>query len=263
MRIILSRDRAAQLDLLLASLERNAEPEETIVIARASSTEFARGYEIVDDERVGFDLWWEDDFEGDVRTALGGCQFTTFLCDDDIYFGRSDWRPDWTEDLLTFSPRLGLNTTIQYPSGLEQAWPATGYSTVWNWQQAELDFGYPGSVDGHVFRTEDLQRMLAGKSFPNPTALECALVAGCDELAAERPLMTCYPHSVLVGCPINKVSEQSNVRHGGMAIDHQANLNESFLNGFRLDLDAIDFTRVDGAHAELVMKWRQPVESRA
>jgi hypothetical protein len=262
-RLIFSRDRAAQLDLLLSSLEANAGPGFTIVIWRASDerglSDFRAGYQLLfEREREGVHGWeqgGDGEFEGMVRTALDlAGERTLLLCDDDVLY--RPWKEwvYWPESLLCFSLRMGVNCASQYPTGATQAYPGAFYH--WPSQAENGDFGYPGSLDGHQFRTDDLRRMLQGRTFPNPTALECALVEGCNELASERPMLSVYSEQRLVGLPLNRVSEQSNVRHGERSEYGAPALNERFLAGDRLDLSAIDFSQVSGAHHELELCWR-------
>lgn len=248
--IILSKDRPAQLDLLLRSIERNG-------VGQFVGTESERPVVITATHALTFEFL--------IRLELHlASEFVCFMCDDGILYRdfnpgvRPDnWLCEDNPEILCVSLRLGYNTHICYPSGLPNKMPA---SIPWQWSGLDWatlgDFAYPGSIDGHIFRTADVQRMLAGKSFPNPTALECALVAGCDELARERPLMACYPHSVYVGNPVNRVSEQSGVRYGTRFPVTAAECNERFLRGERIDLDALDFSHVDGAHTEIELVWK-------
>lgn len=280
-RIILSKDRAAQLDLLLRSLERNAPPEPTAIIYRTSNGLHALGYRKLFEEHRGTANWLYPDhgnFEQHVKGLVSTDHvdsFVTFLCDDDILYRPLVPNTDpfrWIADgdpLLCASLRLGANTVRQYPSDLPQEipWPTVGDMgrwMAWPWENGddvEHDFGYPGSLDGHTFRTADLRKMLDGRKFPNPTALECALVEGCNELADERPLMACYPHSVLVGNPINRVSEQSGVRFGTTFPVTADECNRRFLAGERIDLDALNFDHVNGAHTEVELRWRRANET--
>jgi hypothetical protein len=235
-------------------LKRHAPPERTVVLFHPGP-----GYGVVIPAGVRFEP--ERDFQRDLDRILKGEPddgTVTFLCDDDVVY-----RP-WLElpapaelleeddDLICWSLRLGANCLWQYPTGLAQLWPGLN---PWLWQIGQGDFGYPGSVDGHVFRAGDVRWMLYGREYPNPTALECVLVEGCARMAAERPLMGCYPLSVLVGVPVNRVSIQSNVRHGEQFPAPAQELLSSFLTGGRLDLDAVDFSSVDAAHVELELPW--------
>lgn len=262
MRIILSKDRPAQLDLLLRSLERNAPPERTKVLYRASTARFITGYKSVNKGR-----WYLEDenyasggFEDSIRYFLRladatAQQYISFFCDDDICY-RVGWQLPKTleHDVLCFSLRMGDNTKIQYPSNMPQRVPLL---PKWRWFDADLDFAYPGSIDGHVFRTVDVMGMLQYASFPNPTALECALVEGCNQLADRRPLMQCFSSSVVVGNPVNRVSEQSNVRFGASFPASAEWCNDRFLGGERIALERLDFSGVNGAHTEIKFEWEK------
>ena len=250
--VVFSRDRAMQLDLLLQSLDRYcADP--IVVIFKASTARYSDAYQQLREE---WDLPWrpfwpEVHFQNDVNHALRGSDLTTFLCDDNIVYkplAKIDVLFGEDNRFLTYSHRLGKNTVVQYPTGLDQEHPGCNY---YEWEHEEGDFGYPGSIDGHTFRTSDVIRMLDGKEYPNPTALECALVEGCREIANERPYMAIGEHSSVVGVPVNRVSLQSNVRHGNDPRLTAEALNEGYLAGERLKLSAIDFTNVNGAHTEL------------
>lgn len=253
MRLLFSKDRAAQLDLLLRSLERNAEPEETTVIWRASTPEFEEGYALLfgGSARVEHQ-WMEQFFEDDVREALSMSDETvTFLCDDDVMY-RYARTPVFGDHVLCFSFRLGANTTLCYPTGEPQAWPGVS----WEWRQQTGDFGYPGSLDGHVYRTDDIRFMLSYQHFANPTQLEDVLTAACHDLAEERPLMVSYPHSSVVSVPVNRTSDQSTVRYGQKHPVTAGELNTRFLTGERLDLAALDFSDVTSAHQEVELRWQ-------
>lgn len=269
--IILSKDRPAQLDLLLRSIKQNGGGQfSPYVVWDSSSAEFFDGYQTLREEHRGAAGFHSlNPLETDVRFYLNDAEeFVCFMCDDGILYRPTPGLDGFTNymlattELLTISLRLGENTRVCYPTGAAQALPILergGFE--WDWTKepqtpGESDFGYPGSIDAHVFRTADIQRMLAGKSFPNPTALECALVSGCQELAAERPLMACYPHSVYVGNPINRVSEQSGVRFGQTFPVTAAECAERFARGERIDLDSLDFSGVNGAHTEIELQWR-------
>jgi hypothetical protein len=260
--IILSKDRPAQLDLLLRSIERCGGGQ-----FEAQSIQpcgYMEGWE----QRIDHTGRWfslPDLFENAVRMALteaGEC--VCFMCDDGILYRHVpplelDSLPD---EVLCVSLRYGENTTEQYPTGFLNAFGSDDEPRetpegllTWEWKRAHGDYGYPGSVDAHVFRTEDVRRMLEPHTFPNPTALECALVEGCFALAAERPLMACYPNSLYVGNPINRVSLQSGVRFGTTFPVTAAECNERFQGGERIDLDALDFSGVNGAHTEIELQW--------
>ena len=234
--IILSKDRPAQLDLLLGSGAKNTDQTWDVRIVRDNSG---------------------PGFENAIWRSLQKTKtdYTCFMCDDGILYRPITEHCLPMQDEICFSLRLGDNTTVQYPTAMEQTPPE---ELVWNWtlHHDNGDFGYPGSIDGHIFRTADLIRMLDCKRFPNPTALECALVQGCEELADELPLMARARRSSYVGNPINRVSDQSGVRYGTKYPITAAECNRLYAAGQRIDLDALDFTSVNGAHTEIELVWK-------
>ncbi len=269
MRVVISKNRAAQLDLLLRSLDRFAWPEPTWAVVNWTDDDYRAGYELCERDHPevrflpeGSLGGWE--FERAVRFLLeqpDAGAFVTFLCDDDVIYRTAPSTPVFAAllepEVLCFSLRLGANTLVQYPTGFRQHPPAFDLGP-WPWRLADGDFAYPGSIDGHVFRAADLRTLLDGAEFPNPTALECVLA---DRLAAGalpgRPLMSCYPESVLVGLPVNRVSTQSNVRYGERVLRSAYDLNLLYTAGRRIALDSIPFDRVVGAHTELPFDWKR------
>lgn len=249
MRLVFSRDRAAQLDLLLRSLDRHAEPERTVTIWYASTPAFRDGYKAL---AVAPFTEEKGDFDHHLRSALTNCHddTVTFFCDDDIMFGSSRYPPSWLleEDVLTVSLRLGKqNAQMPLPEGFP----------IWEWQGLPRhDFGFPASVDGHTFRVSDVLKMIGEEEIPNPTMLETVMALRVESLG--RPLMACYENQCLVGVPVNRVSPSSGVEHGRIWPQTTAGMNERFLAGQRIDLDAIDFSQVNSCHHEFLFHWTEP-----
>jgi hypothetical protein len=225
--------RRAQLEALGRSMNRHTVGVRKHLVTDPAGKDFARA------------------IDGLLETAL---PFVMFACDDGLFVRDVGTLPgellEHNPDVLTFSLRYGANTTRSYPSDTElPAWPGP----VWEWWNAGGDFGYPGSVDAHVFRRDDLRRMLEPHAgvYTNPTYLEVCLDKACrDTMADCRPLMASYAASCYVGVPVNRVSAQSNVRAGATHPQPAAELNERFDAGERIDLDAID-----GPHTEIRFEW--------
>lgn len=271
MRIVLSKDRPAQLDLLLRSFQL-APPEPTAIVWTASTLPFERGYERLRTLYAPAPIRWLDDrsppgFEGLIRSCVtiaqeGPRPTVTFLCDDGAFIREPP--PDataWLEHfpgVVCFSLRLGDNTTVCYPTGAAQTVPG---GRMWRWADGEGDFGYPGSVDAHVFRAADVAAILHEASLQhpvgNPTTLELVLVAGCERLREQRPYMLRPRLSCYVGIPANRTSLQSGVRNSGDPELSAESLNERWLAGGRLTLEPLDLGLVDGAHAELPLRWSE------
>lgn len=258
MRLIFSKDRAAQLDLLLRSLRQNASHEATKVIWDASNREFLDGYRNLPVDPMS-DLV-ELPFDIRLRRELMECPdpTVTFFCDDDIVFRRVPPHDlyltfgTFSEDVLCFSLRLGSqNAQMEWPSGR-----VSHDTTIWDWTKLpRTDFGFPGSIDGHTFRVDDVLWMIEDRKIPNPTFLETVLAERCELFWAHRPLMACYEQQSVVGVPVNRVSESSGVPFGQKYPADQAGLNKRFLKGQRICLDVLDFSGVDGCHTEIKFEW--------
>ena len=250
--VVFSKDRACQLDLLLTSLERNGRGLfHPVVLYRATNEEHEKAYSVCRER------FWKVPFQPDgdapVRVAaelFGLASYGCFFTDDSVLYRSIPFPPTQLSGrVLCFSLRLGLNTTWCYPYDREQITP-TARSVIlqWDWTTADGDFGYPASVDGHVFSGLDLYGALAGcAENANPNQMEEHLVKTFALDARVR--MASYPHSCLVGIPANIVTDTHRNRHAhGPTPD---DLCASYLSGKRLDLDAMDFTDVRGAHQDI------------
>jgi hypothetical protein len=232
--------RRAQLDLLRRSVAVNWPDAELFVVDAEAGPDFQR------------DLW--------IALTCWPSSYLAFACDDGVCFRRVDDRlyklALCDSDVLCWSARLGQNTTRCDPHGAEQAVPVgVGRRVAWRWQDAEHDFGYPGSVDAHVFRADLLLSLLDGRDTPNPTALECALMDACLSHADTYPLMACAHFSSYTGVPVNRVSEQSGVVHGRVHPQTAADLEARYAAGQRIQLDRIDAAEIDAAHTEIMYEW--------
>lgn len=263
--LIFSRDRPAQLDLLLRSLNARARTlfSHTTVLYRASGPEYLLGYKECAAEHPHTVFCNEHSFQHQTWTVLHGSGDATFafLCDDDIIMRPLTEQPPPEQvltdnlDILCFSLRLGLNTDYCYPLRRPQQRPHIlkwdSDALIWSWLHADGDFGYPGSLDGHVFRVGNLMGLIGSSDFTSPNRLEEALNHSC--WASERPLMACYRTSLLVGNAVNRVQHEFPNRHGETyPADPQA-LNQSYLAGNRLRLPHNQW--VDAAHTEIELSF--------
>jgi hypothetical protein len=120
---------------------------------------------------------------------------------------------------------------------------------IWRWRGAQGDFGYPMSLDGHIFRASDILPLIESRNFSTPNSLEEMLMTQARQIG--RPLMASYPHSCLVGVPVNRVQSAVPNRNGETHPYTVQDLNERYLRGERIDLHALDFSDIRGAHQEL------------
>jgi hypothetical protein len=259
--IVFSRDRAMQLDLLLTSLERNAPGIfDPVHVLWRSGPEYREGYEVCALNHPAVSFVPENDLAAQVRYLLHAADFASFFTDDDVLYRPVDATLTAAlhahPGLLCLSLRLGLNTTFCYPHARNQAYPSYGEKDdiiAWHWQGAPGDFGYPGSLDGHVFRGADLRAMLDDARFANPNRLEDVLMSKVGALG--KPLMVSYRESRLVGIPANIVNTTHPNRYGEQHAYDIAELNFRYLAGERIALDELDFSGIRGAHQEIELRF--------
>lgn len=248
--IVFSRDRPMQLDLLLTSLEQNAPGLfDVTVIWFADREKFLEGYAICAEEHPGVCFLFEDGLTYQVRHLLRDGGLMTFFTDDDVLYRRLNFIPRPLPNVICFSLRLGRNTTHCYPHGRSQSVPE---QFVWRWDEADGDFGYPMSLDGHVFRADDLLPLIG--NFSTPNWLEVMLMQSASEIS--RPFMSSFEHSHLLGVPLNRVQSDMPNRNGDTHPYSIQELNDRYLSGERIDLDALDFSDIRGAHQEIPLVFR-------
>lgn len=282
--IILSKDRAAQLRLLLQSIERNCPNlfKFISVLYKASNDDFNAGYELVKEEFVNVTWVKENDYYKDVMNLTSfPSKYTCFMTDDDIIYRRvpctaadidenmSSMKYDVNKPLC-LSLRLGLNTYMQdqyigqvaiAPNPLYN----DGKFLAWDWSKVPsyTNFGYPFSVDGHIFDTKIMYKLLSELKFNNPNQQEVAMSTKFNEYASEpisKILMLAFTTSVLINTPLNRVQEVCLNRSGEKFGITTEELNRRFLSGSILSLGDIDFSNIVGCHQELSMTWKNKNE---
>jgi hypothetical protein len=264
--IVLSKDRAAQLELLLQSIEVNMPYVKNVrVLYKSSDHKFSDGYELLlrDPPNLSYTIIWtpEQEFKNDMYRTIAECsRYFTFFTDDDIVYRNHMITEDEMDEvfddfgLACISLRLGLNTTVQYNYTGERAlFPAqmvdSGQLLVWNHNSVPGgNFGYPMSVDGHIFERRFFLSMLDRINFDGPNSMEGRLHT---KKSFAPPNMACLRRSVVVNTPLNRVQDVCTNRSGEQFGISDVELNDRFLAGERARLHKIDFSAIVGCHQEL------------
>jgi hypothetical protein len=267
--ICFSKDRAAQLDLFIRSIEKNAKNIFSIkVIYTTSNPEFEKGYEKLIEKFPEVKWIKEENFREQTIQAISDTEsdYTCFFTDDDIIYRKVDEQEmvsKLEEDNMTFcfSMRLGLNTTTCYTMNCDNVIRPDFEDDKfisWDWSVHYMDFGYPLSVDGHIFRTKEIHKLTKKITFENPNTYEGRL-----QMFSNYPKkkMWSYKNSALVNSPSNIVQSVYQNRKGETHGVSTKELNDAFLSGRCIELDKIDFSNIVGCHQELELPLTQLKEA--
>jgi hypothetical protein len=283
--IVFSKDRALQLDLLLQSIKKNCDFVSDIkVIYKTSSEAHEKSYKQLKFEHRA-EATFVDQASDCSRESIFYCayeacclaqsKYICFLTDDDIVYQNIEEK-DINDALFLFkdsafscfSLRLGFNTcerqvgaeTIHsFPYHAQFLKPEANDSIVL-WDRTTVPFGdywsYFLSVDGHIFRKDDIRQMSyllhewsQIEKFGNtPNTFESKLQRFNYEYG---PYMGCFTTSRVVNSPNNRVQNEAQNRSGDVYNYSSEYLNQLFLDGKRLSLEAIDFDHIKSPHTEL------------
>lgn len=258
--IIFSKDRAAQLELLLRSIETNI-PDlfSPVVIYTSSTRDFKHGYERLRDSYKESVLFVpETNLRKDIITQTNLA--TNHICystDDTVIF-----KPFGSKNILdirqdqVFSLRLGLNTVMQdIHTGTYQ--PAlTSYhedKDILTWQvnryHPHSNYGYPFALDMHIMPAKLIQSLISEFNWHNPTGLESGLTKYRDKIK----YLSSPKYSIAVNIPVNCAGGVT--QHGKFFPASLESLNESYLNGNLISLKHIAEQNIIGCHQEIELKY--------
>jgi hypothetical protein len=256
--VIFSKDRACQLDLLIRSIRKfwiGYNDCNITVIYKYSNDDFKKGYELLKAKHSEFKFREETAILKDIQMSFDTVTpYSMFLVDDDIFvrvFNIHDKDIVWHtftvhNGFVCLSLRLGANIHRNYEKGaIKQPMDfLNDFPYVWKWRQSESDFGYPGSVDGHIFRTPLLLSML--DSVDHCCNIEPTLMRHMPQ----NEYMICYNKSVIVNIPNNMVQKLHKNQHMNGNIN---DLNNKILEGKTIKLDP--FINIDNDSCHYPMEY--------
>ena len=256
--MIFSCDRPAQLDMLLRSMADLVRiPGRVCVIAKATSQVAAEGYQKIVTMHPGVKV---------LDQTAGGGFFVTMmselipashfmpLVDDDVFI--RPFRKDHPEfgmlndpGVSSVSLRLGVDITKCYAMGdLATPPPQRDQNGCYDWHGLPGDWGYPMSLDGNLYRANDIYPLITATQADNPNLLEAALSGS----PIVRPRICCYDEPRLVNIPHNRVQNVYSNRSMGQEVNE---LNARFNEGHRLAYEHFEKIRCSTVHAELPLRY--------
>jgi hypothetical protein len=247
--LVFSKDRALQLDAFLRSVARFVTPRPRVdVIWLATSIRHRQAYDevflrhpwAVAHEEMG------GSFKAAVLACLPSDGSVVFFVDDLVFI-----RPWAVTEMPGLSLRLGLHLTDCYPTARRQGMPRVTIDAglvTWRWADGEGDWGYPLSLDGHVFDLAELRPLIAAIPFTSPNTLEAALQRFAPAFLTR--MGTCYYEARIVNVPWNRVQQDWANRCAGDPAATPEQLLTVWEQGQQIDLAPLVGVRPASCHQE-------------
>jgi hypothetical protein len=246
--VIFSKDRPAQLELLLRSMKRffvEWNKVHTSILYRHTTEDYRVGYEKTKRHHPEFSYVLEQPGkfkEQTVSLVNPDNQATMFFVDDMVFKNylalRSDPIRKFLEDDNILCVAIRICPRINYCYAEKRDTPPPKFSSDlrWFWKDPNLkgDFAYPMSIDGNIFKTTDILPLLKEFSYGNPNTLEGALALR----PINKPYMICFPDTLVFNIPVNKVQTTEDNHCGNIPAKY---LNDQFNSLKRISMSNLEF----------------------
>lgn len=267
--IIFSLNRAPQLELLLRSMSihfKEFNDIEINILYKYTNEYFKKGYDLIINKYDNTNFILETDFKTDLINLFENSnkQYIMFLMDDNVFkedFSLEDNEVNFFKnniyghDIIALSLRLHPNLTYCYPAKINMRKPNIIQSqkqffnkNIISWRNETGDYNYTMSLDGNLYRTEQIEHLIHKLNYNNPNSLESNLASN----ALNIPYLLFYDKSKIINIPINKVQNYNNNIHGDITAEY---LNDLFLKGKRISLDGITGIDNISCHQEIDIKY--------
>lgn len=250
--LIFSKNRPMQLHCLLESIEKLTNLSDIKVLYKYDEN-YLEGLEKVKSLHKKVSFIEETNFELQVKSYLNnGQKFCVFFVDDIFFKNKVDFSLpcqvlESNPVFLTFSLRLGTHLNYCYPNSSEQAVPNGSINSgffLWSWRGSSHDWGYPFSVDGHIFRRADINSWVSHLRFKNPNQFESEMQSIPRTFAVQEACAS-FVHSKILNTPINRVQDEFKNRAENGSIE---DLYRLWMEGNGLDFEKALGVINDGAH---------------
>lgn len=265
--IVFSKDRALQLHALLSSyFEKTRFPAPVHVLYYPSTPSHEKAYNelipLFGAKPVFFTKQTDDhSFRRDFLRLVGMVKSSSlFFLVDDIVFTEdvtlTDLKKFGTEEFVP-ALRMGLNLKRCYTMQKNQPLPRwssgngkDGDKVYWKWKDGAYDWGYPLSVDGHLFSTWEIIVMSRLSRFRGPNSFE-------HKIQKFRRLYwnrkgVCYRKSKIMNLAINKVQQEIKNISGNIPVEF---LREQWERGFQMDYRQFYGFWNESAHQEVPIRF--------
>ncbi len=266
--IIFSKDRPAQLDLVLRSYGhccKDPENSDIYVLYKPTSSRFESLYRQCEREHPTVRMVREVDFAADVLNVVAAYEFVCFVVDDTIFIRPFSFASiigilDHNKKTIGASLRLGKNTSYCYMLDRNQAIPEMhpfGESGLngYEWIDAECDFGYPLELSSSVYRVPDMLGLIQKKQFSNPNTMENCLVEIAEDFKDTKPILICHDSSAAFSVPLNLVQTVCGNRAGASDQYGAVSMARAYARGERLSFEELLWMAPSGCHQEVALRF--------
>ena len=245
--LIFSKDRPAQLHLLLTSIkERFPQVDDIYILIKSTDIQYDKGYEIVyrSDVSRGCRFFTEIDFKMQAMHILEKAikhKYMICFCDDDIVIRQISINftalDSWlAKGVNAFSLRMGKEITYSYAQDMDLVQPnftQMGDYLYWNWAKGnpKEDWYYPMSVAGNIYRKDRIIELWNNLPFTNPNLIEGYMDMNRN---FNYPYQMSYDKMHVLNVANNLVQDVCKNRADNNQLFSVFNLNKLFLNGKRL-----------------------------
>jgi len=262
--LIFSRDRACQLDLLLRSIRDNFKDIKAVyVLAKGTTLEYWQGYWKVSDyiqkpPRVLIRNEGDDFRKMTLQSIRTDCiyPYTIIFSDDDVVIRPVDLDilRHYKDDVNAITLRMGKHITYCYAKDVYMDLPTfveQDKYMLWNWQQyrRDLDWGYPMSMAGNIWRTEPLKELWNKIDFTAPNWIEGYMVGHAPR---DKPYTVSFKEQHVYNVANNLVQTVCKNRHSGKYPVEE--LNQKFLDGYRISTETLYGKTFNSANGEAEYK---------
>jgi hypothetical protein len=266
--VIFSKDRAAQLDMMLSGLKHyfaNWSTQKYTVLFTHSNDLHKLAYDRVKSLHQEKCFTWvkESNFYNDTKNIFnsGKNPLVSFLVDDDVFidhFSLDSYEFKTFMDnsqIACLSPRIAPYTTYCYTARISTPPPKIFIGdTIWNWKDPELagDWNYPMSIASfHIFRREDLVGPINTVPFRGPNSFEGTCLA--PNPPHHRQLMMSYKRCKIICGVNNRVQVENNNFHEGT--DDISILAKELLLGKRFNPKANNLLVSNACHGPVKLQY--------
>ena len=256
--VIFSKDRPAQLELLLRSMKKYFVEWKLVnisILFKYTSENFRKGYEKTKIYHSEFNYVVEepDKFKSQVVNLIKpNHQATMFFADDMVfkkYFClKSTPIKKFLEDDNIICVALMLCPRIDYcgKEKIKTPPPKFTLDRMWFWKDPNFKgcWSTPMGLNGNVLKTDDILPLIKNFYYEDTNTLENILIKN----SISKPYMICYPEAPLFNMPLNRTKDNNNGYCGNVPLEY---LNEQFLNLKRISMSNIDLTSNISCHQEM------------